>query len=1103
MLKNPALIKAFKIVVVDDDEGLNHLVCKSLKREGFECVQAFNGEQAIDILNPESNQIFLLDYRLPDFNGDKVINLIRDKYGIIPPFIVMTGFGDEKIAVDMIRLGAKHYIVKEAEFVEILIEKIHLIIDEIKQQRELEETKDQLETSLQDYKLLFNTMLEGIVIQDSKGKIISANPAAENILGLKLSQLTGLKSTDPCWKAVDENNKELPGENHPAMLALKTGKKVENFLMGIYNPQKNDQVWMLVNAVPQFKNGESSPFQVYSTFTDITKRKNAEKQLKENEHKYRFITENTLDGIFTSDKNGNITYASPSYIRQLGYDKDVVLSKGKKEIFETIHPDEREGAFDKIYKSIEKKESGLILTFRAKKVSGSYIWREDHIAFNYDMAGNFNGSTIISRDITKRKKAEQALKLNEKRLESLLKIAQKTTSSLQELLDYALHEAIDLTSSKIGYIYFYDEDRRHFILNTWSKEVMKECAVQNPQTIYKLDDTGCWGEAVRQRKPIIINDYEADNPIKQGTPVGHVKLKKFLTIPVMLEGKIVAVAGVANKEENYDQTDITQLSLLMDSVWKISERISLLNELTRAKEKAEENEFELNEAQKISHVGNWKFDIETQQPVWSDEMLRIWGLKSQDEVPCYEDHKKYIHPEDWEKFNKSIKQTIEDKEPYELELRIIRPDGSERNIVTIGEPLLDENNNVFALRGTNQDITERKNVEKELIEAKVKAEESDRLKSAFLANMSHEIRTPMNGILGFTELLREPNLTGTELQQYIEIIRKSGARMLDTVSDLVDISRIETGQVEIKEEGVNLKLEIENLYAFFEPEAKNKSLEFKLNLKCNSQESFILSDRSKFNSIVSNLIKNALKYTKAGSVEVGCEQINSHFLVYVKDTGIGIPIEMQKKIFERFVQVEQGYTRNYEGTGLGLTISKAYADMLNGDIWVESMEGKGSTFYFKIPVKKIGSNVKSATNKVSKPETTPDKINILIAEDDETSVKFLEYALADINGEKLFAKNGIEAVNLFYEHHDIDLVLMDIKMPKMDGYEATRKIRELNNNVIIIAQTAYAMAGDYQKALEAGCNDYITKPLSIDDLKSKIFQQLRNKNQEYVHKLLE
>ncbi len=427
-----------------------------------------------------------------------------------------------------------------------------------------------------------------------------------------------------------------------------------------------------------------------------------------------------------------------------------------------------------------------------------------------------------------------------------------------------------------------------------------------------------------------------------------------------------------------------------------------------------------------------------------------------------------------------------------IELEIITP---KKNIKTLLITETNFTNKNKSFQGTImvfRDITERIETEKELLTAKEKAEESDRLKSAFLANMSHEIRTPMNSILGFAHLLEQPGLTGDQQQKYINIIQKSGTRMLNILNDIIDISKIEAGLMTINSEDTNINEQIKYIYNFFKPEAEAKGISISYRNSLPTNKANIKTDPEKFYAILTNLVKNAIKYSNTGHIELGYDPINSatlsnYLTFYVKDTGIGIPADRQKAIFERFVQADIEDRKAYQGAGLGLSITKAYLEMLGGKIWVETEEGVGSTFYFTLPynaeleekteVKNaIGTDLES--NLV---EHECSKLKILIAEDDLPSEMLISIIIEDLSREILKVKTGFEAVEACRNHPDIDLILMDIQLPEMNGYEATRKIRSFNKDIIIIAETAYGLSGDREKSIKAGCNDYIPKPINKDD----------------------
>jgi signal transduction histidine kinase/CheY-like chemotaxis protein len=395
--------------------------------------------------------------------------------------------------------------------------------------------------------------------------------------------------------------------------------------------------------------------------------------------------------------------------------------------------------------------------------------------------------------------------------------------------------------------------------------------------------------------------------------------------------------------------------------------------------------------------------------------------------------------------------------------------------------------NMFAQMLAN--VSMRKEMVEQLIVAKEKAEESDRLKSAFLANMSHEIRTPMNGIMGFAQLLKDPKLNPDNQGFYIQMIEKSGTRMLNIINDIIDISKIESGTVEIRVSEFSIKDQFEFLYLFFKPEADSKGLALKYTLNNSDSESNIFTDRDKFYAIMSNLIKNAIKYTSKGAVEFGCKVIENEMEFYVKDTGIGIAADRKEAVFGRFVQADIADVMARQGAGLGLSISKAYADMMKGQLSVESTEELGSTFILTLP-KSISDNTTtvSTSNEVAGElnSAIPLHLKVIIVEDDPLSEMLLEIEMKRHGYEIVKARTGLEAVEACKEHTDAKLVLMDIGLPEINGYEATKRIRAFNDSVVIMAQTAFGLSDDQTKAYQSGCNEFISKPINMAVLQSLI-----------------
>ncbi len=408
---------------------------------------------------------------------------------------------------------------------------------------------------------------------------------------------------------------------------------------------------------------------------------------------------------------------------------------------------------------------------------------------------------------------------------------------------------------------------------------------------------------------------------------------------------------------------------------------------------------------------------------------------------------------------------------------IINSEGITTHFIAIKEDITYKKNSELLLQQKNHEI-EIQN--EELIIAKNHAEESDRLKSAFLANMSHEIRTPMNGILGFVGLLKEPMLTGEQQNEYIDIIEKSGVRMLNIINDIIDISKIEAGLIKVNITSSNINEQIEYVYTFFRPEVEAKGMKLSCFKTLPFEDSIINTDREKIFAVLINLVKNAIKYSNEGYIEFGYLKKGTYLEFFVKDTGIGIPKDRQEDVFERFIQADITDKMAKQGAGLGLSISKAYVEMLGGKIWIESEEENGSTFYFSIPynttiAQKLIVNNVSLDNEIV---IHLKKLKILIAEDDEISKLFINKTVQQFSKEIINVSNGADAVEMCRNNPDIDLIMMDMKMPLMTGYDACKLIREFNKKIVIIAQTAYALSDDIQLALDAGCNNHISKPIN-------------------------
>lgn len=450
-----------------------------------------------------------------------------------------------------------------------------------------------------------------------------------------------------------------------------------------------------------------------------------------------------------------------------------------------------------------------------------------------------------------------------------------------------------------------------------------------------------------------------------------------------------------------------------------------------------------------------------------------------------------FNQKDWKKIQKTLKsESGQDKKAIEFEIEIQKNDKAIWHLCKLA--CIEHGDDIPKFLIVLENIHNRILREESLMKAKEQAEAQEKIKSSFLANMSHEIRTPMNSIIGFSDLIERTD-DEDEKQQYLDIIRSSGQFLLNIINDIIDISKIEAGLLDIKVQRVKINDLIKELSEIYSSDPRlNDGVKIITHLPLQNGDSVILTDSTRVRQVLSNLLDNAVKFTSKGKIEIGYELKEKRnnknvpqLRFFVRDSGIGIPKQDLKLIFDRYHQVREG--DESKGSGLGLTIVDALVKKLGGGMKVESEIGKGSEFSFEIAYlqrakKKSNSNI--SDNGLEAPELKGR--HILIAEDVDANYRFVSAIMRQTHAKLSWAKNGKEAVEIMLQNENIDLVLMDLRMPVMDGYKAANHIKTLNPKIPIIALTAYAVDGDMEKALEAGCDDYLSKPINIPEFYSKL-----------------
>ena len=734
---------------------------------------------------------------------------------------------------------------------------------------------------------------------------------------------------------------------------------------------------------------------------DITERKQAEETLRNSEERfskafwtspYACIIANMEDGAFVG-VNDMFTTVS-------GFTREEALTSSTLNLKIWVHEEDRQ-RFVAVLRdgyAVVRQEIQL----RAK--SGNVLT----VLFSAQGIQLGHRSCIISfiEDITGLKQAEL-----ERQIFYEITLGVTTTKNLNELLKLIHQSLRKRLYADNCFVSLYDQHTDFFCF---------------PYFVDKFDPTPL---PVARRKSVTQYVFRTGKPLLM-TPEIFQQLKEqnevelvgspapsWIGVPLQTPDRTIGVLVLQHYEEKnvYSEHDIKFLVT-------VGSQIAVVIERKQAEELLGMNEERFRSLYENSTIGLYRTAPDGKIILCNPTLLKMLEYASVDEINSRDIETEGYNPI---YIRQEFKQRMESNgEVTGLEAFWKRKDGSLIYLSESARSIRDQLGNIIYYDGTVEDISERKKAQEELLRAKDKAEESDRLKSAFLANMSHEIRTHMNGILGFAELLKEPHLTDAEQQQYISIIERSGVRMLNIINDNVSISKIESGQMEVSITETNVNEQIEYIYNFFTPEVEKKRLLLLIKNTPPTNEAHIKTDREKLYAILTNLVKNAIKFTHTGSIEFGVEKKGSYLEFFVKDTGEGIRQQQKGIIFERFRQGGDLITRYNEGAGLGLSITKAYVEKLGGKIRVESEVGKGSIFYFTLPynteteAKTVNKDVSSgigADNQIK-------NLKILIAEDDQPSEMLFIMTVKKICKVFLTAGTGLEAVESCRNNPDIDLV---------------------------------------------------------------------------------
>ncbi|MBF0193290.1 MAG: PAS domain-containing protein [Magnetococcales bacterium] len=869
---------------------------------------------------------------------------------------------------------------------------------------------------------------------------------------------------------------------------------------------------------------------------NISKRRQVENSLRISEERFSLAMQGINDGLWDWNLKTDEIYFSPGWKTMLGYEDDELenhLNVWKA----NLHPDD----LDKAYQTIDDYLAGKLdryeIEHNMRHKKGHYLSVLSRGLAVRDKNGKpirFIGTHI---DITEHKLMEKKIKLERKRVELLLEaipvwvfvlapdysikwfnkhfikqfgdptgkpcysiIQGKDkpcevcpTFEVFETKTMATWEFFDPLSGRTSIVYdsfFIDSDGSPLVLEMGIDITERKTAeedldrfftissdlfvvIATDGTFFKVNSS--WEKVLGWTEQELLNKPFIDFVHPEDREKSNLEVEKQLNTK---KPTILFFNRYITKEGLYKWLEWTAVPGPDGKLYGVGRDVT---QRLQAEKSLKESKKQLEIAQKIAHIGYWRYDVKSAKQTWTDEMFSIFGCDPEQDIPNYEKHKEIIHPDDWEMFDKAI-QACALGTSYNLVIRIIYKDSSIHYVNTHGYPNIADDGTITELFGICQDITEQRNTEK-LRRAKEIAEKANKTKSQFLASISHDIRTPMNAILGMGEMLAESNVN-EEQKHYIDIINNSGNGLLALINDILDLSKIEAGQLKLESIPFNPKDLVKYSVDTLKANALNQGIGMTVNVDSLIPDQ-VIGDPTRLQQILLNLLSNAVKFTSRGKVVLSLVKTEKEMMQFsVADTGIGIPKNKQKTIFQPFEQAESSTTRRFGGTGLGLSICEKLVSKMGGNIWVESKLKKGSTFYFEIPCHEakteepqISQGIKSHIEQ-EKPTTG---FTILLADDVEENCMVISAFLKNSPHHLTVVENGSMALDE-YKNGNFDLILMDIHMPIMDGYMATKEIRkwERKQNITpvpILALTANAMKEDIEKTRQVGCNLHLSKPI--------------------------
>ena len=1060
-----------KIIIAESDVKIANDLENRLKGLNYTvCGQAATCQDALELVRQYQPDLVMMDILLKgDMDSIQAAEVISDKWGI--PVVFLTPYEDADRLEHAKLTHPFGYLLKPIQSLELKLT-TEMALHAAQVDRERRKAEEALRESERKYRLLFTHAPSGIYEVDfTTGRLTRVNSTMCEYTGYTEEELLNMT----VFHILTEESQVLFIDR---LERVSRGERVPTNPEFCIKIKDGSTRWVQLNVdfVRQNKRITGATVVVH----DISERKQFESQ---REAAIEALSAKTaeLDHYFTSaldllciaDTNGRFIRLNPEWQKVLGYPTPELEGKS---FLDLVHPDDLDGTLEALSR-LEAQEEVLSFENRYRCRDGSYRWIE--------WRSKPLGETIyaVARDVTDRRRAEEENRLNYQRTQTLLQLGQMAEASLKEITDFALENAVQLTQSGMGYLAFLNEDQSVLTMHSWSRAAMLECAIVEKPIHFPVVHTGLWGEAVRQRRPIITNDYLSANPWKKGLPDGHVRIFRHMNVPIFDENRIVVVAGVGNKEEDYTDSDVHQLTLLMQGMWNLIER-----------HRAEEA-LSLRESYLTAIIENqpglvWLKDSESRFLAVNRAFALSCGKQTPEELAGKTDLD--IWPRELaEKYRQDDRAVMEAGNPIEVE-ELIHDKGETRWFQTFKTPVRNAQGEIFGTTGLAQDITERKRAEeeKEMLRAQLLQAQKLEAMGALAGGIAHDFNNLLQAIGGYTQMLLMEKDSYHPDYHGLKAIQKSGDRAAQLVRELLLFTR----KADSKRGPMELNQEVEHAVRLLE---RTISKMVDIEVHPGQDVWMVYADPVQFEQILLNLGTNAGDaMPEGGKIVIRTENItldeeyaNNHLgsqpgryvLLTFADTGHGMDPETLEKIFDPFFTTKE----IGKGTGLGLASAYGIVKGHGGYITCDSEIGQGTTFKIYLPAleqMEADENVDT----VSKPPPHGTE-TILIIDDVESIRDVVSCALTDFGYSVLTASTGEEALKKYSANPgEIALVIMDIGMPGMGGHKCLRELLHIDPAAKVIIASGYPINGQVKRTMEAGAAGYLAKPYKVFDMLTKV-----------------